>query len=198
MLGPLTSSMVGAVPFTCSAFFGRLSLPNINTDPSPVNVGRNNYLPPPPLQIFFIRFLSPLSSVGCLHIPSIFLQLSVFLPFLIPKRYRDRLSRFFTPAFLLPSPPPTTLIFKDRQPPPPSHGVLKSVHCGWDCKPQLHLLPLHSKKSTISHCVNSAPGITERRRLSWLTNSALVYEPKCGRGLEGSQPLITAVNMEPI
>ncbi len=23
-------------------------------------------------------------------------------------------------------------------------------------------------------------GVTKRRRLSWLTNSALVYEPKCG------------------
>ncbi len=28
-------------------------------------------------------------------------------------------------------------------------------------------------------CV-SIQGITKRRRLSWLTNSALVYEPKCG------------------
>jgi hypothetical protein len=42
-------------------------------------------------------------------------------------------------------------------------------------------------------------GVTKRCRLSWLTNSALVYEPKCGRG-EGvaeSQPISTAVHMEP-
>ncbi len=33
-------------------------------------------------------------------------------------------------------------------------------------------------------------GVTKRCRLSWLTNSALVYEPKCGgrRGVRGSQP----------
>ncbi len=35
-------------------------------------------------------------------------------------------------------------------------------------------------------------------RLSWLTNSALVYEPKCGGGwVAGSQPMSTAVHMEP-
>jgi hypothetical protein len=28
-------------------------------------------------------------------------------------------------------------------------------------------------------------GVTERRRLSWLTTSALVYEPKCGERLWG-------------
>jgi hypothetical protein len=32
-------------------------------------------------------------------------------------------------------------------------------------------------------------GVTNRCRLSWLTNSALVYEPKCGRGV--SQPMYT-------
>jgi hypothetical protein len=37
-------------------------------------------------------------------------------------------------------------------------------------------------------------------RLSWLTNSALVYEPKCGGmgegvpGVSGSQPMSTAVH----
>jgi hypothetical protein len=39
-------------------------------------------------------------------------------------------------------------------------------------------------------------GFTKRCRLSWLTNSALVYnEPKCG-GPAGSQPISTAVHME--
>jgi hypothetical protein len=39
-------------------------------------------------------------------------------------------------------------------------------------------------------------GVIKRCRLSWLTNSALVYESKCG-GMEevaGSQPVITAVH----
>jgi hypothetical protein len=44
-------------------------------------------------------------------------------------------------------------------------------------------------------------GVTKRCRLSWLTNSALVYEPKCGgKGGEGvacSQPMSAAVHMEP-
>jgi hypothetical protein len=39
----------------------------------------------------------------------------------------------------------------------------------------------------------------QRCRLSWLTNSALVYEPKCvGRGgVAGSQSMSTAVHMKP-
>ncbi len=38
--------------------------------------------------------------------------------------------------------------------------------------------------------------VTKRCRLSWLTNSALVYEPKCGwgRGGVGSKPMSTAVH----
>jgi hypothetical protein len=38
-------------------------------------------------------------------------------------------------------------------------------------------------------------GVTIKRRLSWLTNSALVYEPKCGGGgVAGSQTMSTAVH----
>jgi hypothetical protein len=48
-------------------------------------------------------------------------------------------------------------------------------------------------------------GVTKICRLSWLTNSALVYEPKYlvirggvgGGGVVGSQPMSTAVHMEP-
>ncbi len=43
-------------------------------------------------------------------------------------------------------------------------------------------------------------GVTKRCRLSWLTNSALVYEPKCGGrggGVAGSQPISTAVHRSP-
>ena len=40
---------------------------------------------------------------------------------------------------------------------------------------------------------------SQRDVLSWLTNSALVYEPKNGgrEGVAGSQPMSTAVYMEP-
>ncbi len=42
-------------------------------------------------------------------------------------------------------------------------------------------------------------GITKRCRLSWLTNIALIYEPKCGGrgGVVGSQPMSTAVDRSP-
>jgi hypothetical protein len=42
-------------------------------------------------------------------------------------------------------------------------------------------------------------GVTKRCRLSWLTNSALVYEPKCGGGggVAGSHPISTAVHRSP-
>jgi hypothetical protein len=41
-------------------------------------------------------------------------------------------------------------------------------------------------------------GLTKTCRLSWLTNSALVYEPKYGgRGVAGSQPMSTAVHRSP-
>jgi hypothetical protein len=37
--------------------------------------------------------------------------------------------------------------------------------------------------------------VTKRCCLSWLTNSAFVYEPKCGgRGVAGSQPMSTALH----
>jgi hypothetical protein len=44
----------------------------------------------------------------------------------------------------------------------------------------------------------SDQGVTKRCRLSWLTNSAIVYEPKCGGGgCGGSQPMSTAVHRSP-
>ncbi len=50
---------------------------------------------------------------------------------------------------------------------------------------------------------NSIPELNrviKRCSLSWLTNSALVYEPKCGGGRGGvgrSQPMSTAVHRSP-
>jgi hypothetical protein len=38
--------------------------------------------------------------------------------------------------------------------------------------------------------------VTKRCRLSWLTNSALLYKPKCGGWIAGSQPMRTAEHME--
>jgi hypothetical protein len=45
----------------------------------------------------------------------------------------------------------------------------------------------------------SSQGVTKICRLSWLTNSALVYEPKCGgRGrVAGTQPMSTALHRSP-
>jgi hypothetical protein len=49
--------------------------------------------------------------------------------------------------------------------------------------------------------VRTVQGVTKRCRLSWLTNSALVYDPNVGGGGElrpaGSQPLRTTVHRSP-
>jgi hypothetical protein len=47
--------------------------------------------------------------------------------------------------------------------------------------------------------VDQGLGVTKRCRLSWLTYSVLVYEPKCGGsgGVAGSQPVSTAVHRSP-
>ncbi len=45
--------------------------------------------------------------------------------------------------------------------------------------------------------INGLQGVTKICRLSWLTNSDLVYEPKCGGRGVGSQPMSTTVHMEP-
>ncbi len=37
-------------------------------------------------------------------------------------------------------------------------------------------------------------GVTKRCLLFWLTNSTLVYEPKCGGGVAGRQPMSTAAH----
>ncbi len=53
--------------------------------------------------------------------------------------------------------------------------------------------PLHSPRVSVS--------LAKRYCLSWLTNSALVYEPKCRGGgggcVAGSQPMSTVVHMKP-
>ncbi len=49
----------------------------------------------------------------------------------------------------------------------------------------------------LSYHWGSTQGVTKRCRLSLLTNSALAYEPKCEGGVAGSQPMSTAVHMEP-
>ncbi len=59
---------------------------------------------------------------------------------------------------------------------------------------------IHSCTSINTH--GAGGGTTKGCRLSWLTKSALVYEPKCvggggGGGVAGSQPMSSAVHMEP-
>jgi hypothetical protein len=62
-----------------------------------------------------------------------------------------------------------------------------------DCRSVRILYGIFSCLRLIAH-----QGVTKRYRLSWLTNSALVYEPKGGgEGGAESQPMSTAVHMEP-
>jgi hypothetical protein len=42
-----------------------------------------------------------------------------------------------------------------------------------------HAFRINRKKENIK---DAKQGVTKRSRQSWLTKSALVYEPKCGRG----------------
>jgi hypothetical protein len=50
--------------------------------------------------------------------------------------------------------------------------------------------------SKMKQPIGKGQGVKQRYRLSWLTNSALVHEPKCGGGgVAGSQPMSTAVHM---
>jgi hypothetical protein len=68
-------------------------------------------------------------------------------------------------------------------------GEMHVLHriCTWVCL----------QISTVMYKVRCSQGITKICRLSWLTNSALVYEPKCGSGggggVAGSQPMSTVV-----
>jgi hypothetical protein len=65
------------------------------------------------------------------------------------------------------------------------------------CCAVVNIASFDSEKFQVRVCF--AQGVTKGCRLSWLTNSALVYEPKCrgGGGVAGSQPMSTAVHMEP-
>ncbi len=63
---------------------------------------------------------------------------------------------------------------------------------------------VHCLFKKLSDCISmyfkkhSRWAVTKRCRLSRLTNSSLVYEPKCGgRGVTGSQPMNAAVHRSP-
>ena len=59
---------------------------------------------------------------------------------------------------------------------------------------------IKGQNGEINQLIDRQQGVTKRCSLSWLTNSALVNEPKCGGGgkkVAGSQPMSTAVHMEP-
>jgi hypothetical protein len=60
------------------------------------------------------------------------------------------------------------------------------------------LYKFKSRLITNSSNVTGREGVTKKRRLPCLTNSALVYEPKCGgRGFARYQPMSTAVHTQP-
>jgi hypothetical protein len=64
----------------------------------------------------------------------------------------------------------------------------------------LHQHFLQIVVSVYSFLKNILHGVAKRCRLSWLTNSALVYEPKSGeggRGVAESQPMSTVVHRSP-
>jgi hypothetical protein len=68
--------------------------------------------------------------------------------------------------------------------PPSERSVTPANQCSWSF-------------SISSVSLRWSRGSTKRCRLSWLTNSALVYKPKCGGeggggGGPGSQPMSTA------
>ena len=58
---------------------------------------------------------------------------------------------------------------------------------------------LHTLGQCQPPALASNQGVTKRCRLSWLTNSALVYEPNCGKrgGCGVAADEYTAVHMEP-
>jgi hypothetical protein len=54
-----------------------------------------------------------------------------------------------------------------------------------------------TNKNPDLHILSMCPGqgVTKRSRPTWLTNNALVYEPKCGGAVARSQPMSTAVQL---
>ncbi len=61
---------------------------------------------------------------------------------------------------------------------------------------QSHTAPADGQEVRSAFALTLVRGFTKRCRLSWLTNSALVYDPKSGGGggVAGSQPMSTAVH----
>ncbi len=76
-------------------------------------------------------------------------------------------------------------------------NLLWWLHCG---PSRVRSSIVKSVEQTTVRNLKCNQGFTKRCRLSWLTNSALVIEPKCGvegGWVAGSQTLSTAVHMEP-
>ncbi len=76
--------------------------------------------------------------------------------------------------------------------------TLSSEFIGYLCRAtSFSRIFLFGNKCDLQHLrtVRKTQRVTKRCRLSWRTNSALVYEPKCGRGgrvVAGSQPMSKA------
>jgi hypothetical protein len=80
-----------------------------------------------------------------------------------------------------------------------SSASLNKYYSSFCSSIQVHVTSVQSLYGTCQR-ERRGGGVTKRCRLSWLTYSALVYEPKCGgraRGGAGSQPMNTAVHKSP-
>ncbi len=107
---------------------------------------------------------------------------------------------------------------------PPVHAVLPQISSQWESQKNLFAFISFGKIQFLppcrvrSHAPSIRPyrgtkvvwpdfqpglvgsqGVTKRCRQSWLTNDALVYEPKCGGsgGVAWPQPVSTAVHRSP-
>jgi hypothetical protein len=92
----------------------------------------------------------------------------------------------------------STLVISSKKP------TVKILELGATFLPSLSRHPSNTRRypcmvtATVTGMA-TGHGVTKRCRLSLLTNSALVYESKCGGrgGVAGSQPVSTAMHMEP-
>ncbi len=78
-------------------------------------------------------------------------------------------------------------------------SLLSVIYYCWLLSIMCRLLIVDHRRRSTSLVATVVQGVTKRCRLSWLTSSVLVYEPKCGgmRGVAGSQPTSTAVYRSP-
>ncbi len=72
---------------------------------------------------------------------------------------------------------------------------LKRERSGFCLRPLMRKAAVSLPHTYSAVLICGGQGVTRRCRLSWLTRAPLVYEPKCGGGGCGSQPMRTAVHI---